>query len=156
MWAPPTAAELIAAAEAGNLRETTTFDAKAALPQQKKNRDLAEDVCAMTVDGGVLVYGLAEDEHQNPTLPRPFDLEGQRERIDQVVHTSIAEVPFIDVRALSLEDDSARGFLVIVVPPSSRAPHQVIAGGEFRYYGRGATGSGAASPTLSAQTEIRE
>lgn len=141
MWTPLGATELEHAAQAGELRETTTFDAKVALPQPRKNRDLAEDVCAMTVDGGVLVYGVAEDEQRNPTLPRPLQLAGQRERIDQVVQTSIAEVPFIDIRALPLEDDPARGYLAVVVPPSPRAPHQVTVGGEFRYYGRGATGN---------------
>ncbi len=34
--------------------------------------DVAIDVCAMTVDGGVVVWGVGEDEHGRPTVPAPF------------------------------------------------------------------------------------
>ncbi len=64
-------------------------------------------------------------------------MKGQPERVDLIVRTSIAEVPFITLVALPLDDDTARGYLVAVVPPSGRAPHQVLSGGELRYYGRG-------------------
>ena len=137
MWVPKSAAELESAARSGNLEETHTFEAKRELPQAKKNVDVAIDVCAMTVDGGVVVWGVGEDEHGRPTVPAPFELKGQPERVDLIVRTSIAEVPFITLVALPLDDDTARGYLVAVVPPSGRAPHQVLSGGELRYYGRG-------------------
>jgi hypothetical protein len=141
MWIPTTASEVEEAARAGSLVETPTFDAKAALPARKRNADLAVDVAAMTTEGGVLLYGVDQDEHGRPTVLSPIELAGARERVDQIVQTSIAEVPSVDARELPLENEPARGYLVVVVPRSARAPHQVIVGKEFRYYGRGATGN---------------
>jgi hypothetical protein len=141
MWVPATAEQIEAAARAGELEETPSFDAKADLPESKKNSDLAIDVAAMTTEGGTLLYGVAEDEHRRPTIPRPIPLAGKADRIGQIVSTSIAEVPYINVREHPCSDDPARGYVLIVVPQSARAPHQVIVGGDHRFYGRGATGN---------------
>jgi hypothetical protein len=141
MWIPTDAREIEEAARGGRLIETPSFDAKADLPAQSKNSDLAKDVAAMATDGGVLLYGVAEDEHGNPTLPEPIGLKGAPERVSEIVSTSIAEVPFIDVRTFPLSDDPSRGYLVVVVPQSSRAPHMVIVRRDNRFYGRGANGN---------------
>jgi predicted HTH transcriptional regulator len=139
MWAPRTADELAAAVLRGDLEETHTFDAKLKLG---KNRDLAIDVCAMTLDGGSLLYGLGEDkETKRLTVLQPFELSEVPERISQIVETSILEVPTIRVRSLPLASDERLGFIVVEVPPSPRAPHQVSAGGDLRFYGRGAKGN---------------
>jgi hypothetical protein len=95
MWVPATADEVEAAARVGNLAETHTFDGKRQLPVQGKNASLAEDVCAMTVDGGVIIYGLGEDKNKRLTVCAPFELAGTRERIDQVSQTGISEPPEI-------------------------------------------------------------
>jgi hypothetical protein len=142
VWIPTDAQEIDEAARGGQLVETPSFDAKAALPSAKKNIDVAKDVAAMATDGGVLLYGVAEDEHGNPTVPEPFALKGAPERVSQIVSTSIAEVPFIEPpRPYPLADDPSRGYLAIVVPQSSRAPHMVIVNGDNRFYGRGANGN---------------
>jgi len=141
MWIPTDAQEIEAAARGGQLNETSSFDAKADLPTAKKNIDLATDVAAMATDGGVLLYGVGEDEHRNPTIPQPIVLQGAPERVSQIVSTSIAEVPSIDVRTLPLEDDPGRGYLAVVVPQSARAPHMVVVNGDNRFYGRGAKGN---------------
>lgn len=141
MWIPKTAEEVKTAAKAGELAETPTFDAKAELPTPKKNASLAIDVAAMTTDGGVLIYGIAEDDDGQPTIPEPIELEGAGQRIDQIVATSISEVPFVRIEELRLDSDPARGYLVVVVPQSERAPHQVTVGREFRFYGRGPKGN---------------
>ena len=62
MWVPRDASEIEEAARSGALEETTSFDAKAELPSSKKNADLAVDIAAMSTDGGVLLYGVAEDD----------------------------------------------------------------------------------------------
>lgn len=143
MWIPESPAEVERAVSEGALPETEVFDAKAALPEPHKNADVAVDVAAMSTDGGALLYGVGEDADGRPTVLSPIALKGQRERIDQIVRTSLAEVPYIDVRELPLERDPARGYLVIAVPPSARAPHQVIVKSQYqhRFYGRGATGN---------------
>ena len=141
MWIPRSAEEVEAAAKAGELAETPSFDAKADLPASKKNAALAVDVAAMTADGGVLIYGVGEDDDGQPTIPKPIKLDGAGQRIDQIVATSISEVPFVKVEELRLDSDPTRGYLVVVVPQSERAPHQVTVGREFRFYGRGPKGN---------------
>ncbi len=141
MWIPTDAQEIREAACAGRLAETPTFDAKASLPTENKNVELAKDVAAMATDGGVLLYGVAEDDHGQPTIPEPIPLQGTPERVGQIVSTSIAEVPFIEVQPYPLPDDAARGYLAVIVPQSSRAPHMVVVKGDNRYYGRGANGN---------------
>jgi hypothetical protein len=74
-------------------------------------------------------------------MPQPFKLAGARERVDQIVRTSISEPPEIQVREVPSTDDSSLGYLLVAVPPSPRAPHMVTVGKEYRYYGRGATGN---------------
>jgi hypothetical protein len=93
VWIPESEREILAAVEAGDLAETATFDAKAALPAQGKSRDLAVDVAAMASDGGTLLYGIGEDEHDRLTIPKPFELAGAAERVDQIVRTCISEPP---------------------------------------------------------------
>jgi hypothetical protein len=59
----------------------------------------------------------------------------------QIVQTSVSEVPFIESRRYELPDDPSRGYLLVIVPPSPRAPHQVIVGDDRRFYGRGDKGN---------------
>jgi len=91
----------------------------------------------MTVDGGTLLYGVDEDENGRVTLAAPIELAGQRERIDQIVQTSIMEPPTIYVSELPREEAPEQGYLLVTVPQSPRAPHQVVVGNDLRYYGRG-------------------
>jgi hypothetical protein len=141
MWRPVSEQEILAAIEAGNLIENATFDAKAALPDKGKSKDLAKDVAAMSINGGTLLYGVGEDAHGRPTVPKPFKIVGVRERVDQIVQASISEPPIIEVYTIPTSDDPSLGYLVVVLPPSPRAPHMVTAEGDNRYYGRSATGN---------------
>lgn len=141
MWIPRAEGEILAAIEAGDLTETATFDAKAALPAQGKSKDLAVDVAAMANDGGTLIYGVGEDEYDRPIVSKPIELPGAAERVDQIVRTCISEPPVIHVHAIPTEDDAALGYLVVAIPPSPRAPHMVTVGGHNRYYGRSAKGN---------------
>lgn len=122
----------------GHLEETHVFDGKRLLGQ---NKAIAVDVCAMTVDGGSILYGVDEDENDRITVSAPIELAGQRERIDQIVQTSIMEPPTIQITELPIARAPATGYLVVRVPQSSRAPHMVIVGSDMRFYGRGATGN---------------
>jgi hypothetical protein len=98
----------------------------------------------MTVQGWVIVYGAGENADKTRlTKVHPLALAGQRERISQIVGTGISEPPAIDVRALEREGSPDEGYLVVIVPQSARAPHQIVLRGkhEGRYYGRDATGN---------------
>src|SRR5215208_2352267 len=140
MWIPESELEILAAIEAEALVETSTFDAKASLPAKGKSKDLAIDVAAMANDGGTLLYGIGENEERRPTVPQPFGLAGARERVDQIVQTSISEPPDIQVREIPTDDPSL-GYLAVAVPPSPRAPHMVTVGKDYRFYGRSDTGN---------------
>lgn len=142
MWIPASVDEIEQAARTGQLEETPSFDAKRELPASpKKNVDVAVDVAAMTNDGGVLLYGVAEDDHERLTVTSPIEMVGAADRIGQIISTSIAEVPFVEVREYRCSDDPSRGYLAVIVPQSARAPHQVTVGGDLRFYGRGPKGN---------------
>lgn len=141
VWVPSSAAEIEAAARAGSLRETASFDAKQQLPIPKKNKSLAIDVAAMSTDGGCLLYGLGEDEEHRLVVEAPFRLAGAADRVDQIVSTSIMEPPHVEFREYETDADPSIGYLLVIVPQSARAPHQVTVGGDLRFYGRGAKGN---------------
>ncbi|HEX8196081.1 MAG TPA: ATP-binding protein [Pyrinomonadaceae bacterium] len=140
MWTPKDEQDIINATTNGTLEETEVFDAKKELPP--KNVETAKDVSAMAnTGGGVIIYGIDEDTSGRPTVPSPIALEGQREKIDQIIRTSVSEVPYYNISAIPTQSDPTQGYLVVTVPPSERAPHMVIVKGEKRYYGRGETGN---------------
>jgi hypothetical protein len=141
MWIPRDASEIEEAVARGDLEETASFDAKADLPRPGKNASLAVDVAAMSTDGGLLLYGVAEDENGRPVNAKPILLAGAADRISQIAATSIAEVPHIEVREHPTPDDPAKGYISVLVPQSARAPHQVIVGNDMHFYGRSAKGN---------------
>jgi hypothetical protein len=107
MWIPESAAELEAAVREGSLEEGSQLDFKKELPNKRGNADIAVDVSALTVDRGMLVYGVGEDENKRPTQLTPIELAGAPERVDQVARTSVNEPPVIHTLSLrSRRDDS--------------------------------------------------
>lgn len=136
MWIPANVDEIEAAIAAARLEETATFDGKEAIPV--KNAETAKDIAAMATAGGTILYGVGEDENGHLTKRAPIELAGAGDRIGQVVATSISEVPHIEIHEYPTVVDPARGFLLVVVPQSARAPHQVTVGKDHRFYGRGA------------------
>jgi hypothetical protein len=141
VWVPADEDELRSAVDRGDVAETASFDAKEALPPPGKNVDVAIDIAAMSTDGGVLLYGVGEDEHGQPTRLTPMPLAGAAERIDSVRLTGIAEPPDIVFHPIPSAEGDGLGYLAVIVPASPRAPHMVTVGKQARYYGRGATGN---------------
>ena len=141
MWIRKTEEDIELAVSNRSLSETVIFDAKKEIPA--RNVDTAIDVSALAnTSGGVLLYGVGEDQTGCPCVPNPIALDGQRERIDQIVRSSVDEVPEFNIfPAIPTRADPAKGYLVVLVPPSDRAPHMVIVKGERRFYGRGETGN---------------
>jgi hypothetical protein len=149
VWIPNSEQEIIAAIEAGDLVETATFDAKKILPAKGKSKDLAIDVAAMANDGGTLLYGVGEDELGRPTIPKPFELVGAKERVDQIVRTSIelGVIAAIQIHARPIERDSNRRASVFESGDQKRRVVAIGWGAEAPYgdalsaYGRGAFGA---------------
>jgi hypothetical protein len=117
MWAPRDAAEIEEAARGGHLEETSSIDAKRELPSTPRKLGCGRRYGR---DGGALLYGIAEDEHERPTIPQPIPLTGAADRIGQIVATSISEVPYIEVREYPCADDPSKGCLPVIVPQSAR------------------------------------
>ena len=86
-------------------------------------------------------------QDQGTFTPAPIPLPGAMERISNVVKASIAGSPSFDV--FPLDPGHAIGFLVVSVPASMNAPHQVTAKGQHRFYGGGPGGN-----TILSQGEI--
>jgi hypothetical protein len=139
MWQPKTENDIIYAVQSGSLEESAIFDAKEELPS--KNQEIAKDIAAMANDGGVIIYGIGEDEHGRVTKLTPIPLAGQAEKIDAVVRSSIAESPVIHISSVQTKENPEVGYLIVHIPPSERAPHMVVVKGDHRFYGRTATGN---------------
>jgi len=140
MWHPDSENEILTALSNGSLEETVTFEAKSEIPA--KNTELAKDVAALAnTSGGTIVFGIQEDSNKRLTIATPFTLKGQRERIDQVIQTSISEIPIYKISAIESSGDPSKGFIILRIEPSERAPHMVEVKGEKRYYGRSDTGN---------------
>lgn len=139
MWLPKTEKEIVDAVTSGSLEESSIFDAKKELPS--KNLEIAKDIASMANDGGTIIFGIDEDENKRLTILNPIPLSGQAERIDNIVRTSIAEPLQIQINSIPTSKDQTKGYLVIFIPPSERAPHMVVVKGDNRFYGRSATGN---------------
>lgn len=134
-FVPSTMGELEAALSGGLLVEGHHLDLKRQLGTGKDaNRDLAKDLAAFSVDGGILYVGVCEGAPgQLPSL-HPVQLAGLKERVDQVAR-SVPRPP-IQVRTLEVPSEvEGSGFLVVIIPPSPEAPHMV----NGSYWGRSDT-----------------
>lgn len=106
-------------------------------PLQDVKTDLSKDVSAFAnSDGGVLVYGIAEDN----TTKLPVSLDNgvdhkvwTRERIESLINAHISpRIDGLEVVQIRLSTDQSA--YVVAVPKSSRGPHQERV--SFRYYKR--------------------
>lgn len=137
MWRPRGVADLERAI-VERLPETAQLDYKRQLPSN--NLALAVDVAAMANEGGVLVFGVAEDDAHLPVELVPIrGLQTACEQIDQIVAQRLSGPPSVRFWPIRIADGADEGYLVVEVPPSPWAPHMVLA--KHRYYGRGETGN---------------
>jgi Putative DNA-binding domain len=121
MWRPETWADLESLL--GQAEETSTLDFKGEFGSTK---EMAKDIAAMTVNGGTILYGVAENrETRVATELQPQALKGAEERIHQVVGTRISPSPGIEIICVSSPTSAAEGIVAVVVAPSLAAPHQV-------------------------------
>lgn len=87
-FVPSSKEELEAALCAGLLVEGHYLDLKRQLGKGKEaNRDLAKDVAAFSIDGGVLYIGVREGAPGQAPALHPVELGGLKERVDQVARS---------------------------------------------------------------------
>jgi hypothetical protein len=102
--------------------ETPSLDFKRQLGTPE---DIAGDIAAMTVNGGVLIYGIAEDKETVVASGiTPVQLAGAEERLRQIAGSRISPVPDFQVEMVADPADATQGVLAVVIPASGLAPHQ--------------------------------
>lgn len=115
--------------ESGEFEENHYLEAKEVLPlgSKGKNIELARDLAQFAIDGGALVFGVAEDKQERSFSLAPIPLEsGLVEQVEQIAQTRCEPPLSVQARALPAhEGDPRLGYLVVSVPPSTRAPHMV-------------------------------
>jgi hypothetical protein len=136
IWLPNDETQLRDALDQGLLKERHTLDFKSALPLGRSaNKELAKDLAQFAIDGGVLVVGVDDNDKTIPPKLSPVDLDGLKERVDQVAR-SIPDPPMhVDTDEISTAGDPTTGYLFVEVPSTPYEPRQV----DGVYYGRGDT-----------------
>jgi predicted HTH transcriptional regulator len=123
-----------------------------------EKRALAGDVAVLAnTAGGVIVLGVAEDDHARVKAAPGVDLsDAEVSRMRQVVASLVAPMPVFDVftvpdTARGTTPSTNRGFIVIAVPRSPNAPHAVLVNEALRYPRRnGATSRYLSEPEVAA------
>ncbi|GIG29266.1 AlbA family DNA-binding domain-containing protein [Cellulomonas marina] len=129
--------EVVSAAQAGVLDETQWVELKQDVPASSKsaNLELAKDLASLSVDGGLLVIGVADADRKAGDVVGAR-LQGLETRIDQVAGGQITPPLSVTIVRVDHPDDDERGVLLVGVPASPDAPHMV----DGAYWARGATG----------------
>lgn len=106
----------------GFAAETSSLDFKRQLGTPE---DIATDIAAMTVNGGTLLYGIAEDKKTVVASELvPVQLAGAEERLRHIAGSHISPVPDFEVETVVDPDDPTQGILAVIIPGSGLAPHQ--------------------------------
>jgi hypothetical protein len=115
----------------GLLEENHFLDLKRELRAgTSANRDIAKDIAAFAIHGGLLLIGVDEGP---PVTVTPVSLNGLAERMEQIGLTAVSEPVAVSTALLRTANDPQLGVLAVSVPASPRAPHMV----DGRYYARG-------------------
>lgn len=130
-WRPTTLEEVESAIKNGLLEESHFLDLKRELsPAQSSTKDIAKDIAALAIDGGLILIGVDEGP---PVSITPVPLSGLAERVEQIGLMAVSEPVPVTTRLLRTAKDPEIGVVAISVPASPRAPHMA----DGRYYARG-------------------
>lgn len=154
-------AEHIEALVPNQVSEAFDLDFKATLygSSDKERRDLCGDVASLAnASGGAIILGVEEDSHAVATRTPGVDLgDGERNRMLQIIASGLAPLPALEVIAVSSTNDPARGWWVLAVPRSTRAPHAVVVNDGFRFPTRhGTTIRYLSEPEVAAEYRRRD
>src|SRR5216683_3073431 len=133
-WMPNDESELLAAFNDGLLEEKNWCDLKRELTRGKAaNAELARDLASFAVYGGTLIIGLDERCAGGSPLT-PVDLSAVTpERIEQVAALKVDPPLTVECTVISAQSSPGAGYVLVHVPVSPLAPHQV----DGKYMGRG-------------------
>lgn len=119
MWQPRDYEDIEAAV--GVVAESPELDFKREL---SKPANIAKDIAAMSLQGGVIAYGVDEaDETTVASEVTPISLRQVPEKIQNIVDTAIWPSPAIDIRVVTRRPGDSDGVVLVTVAPSPLAPH---------------------------------
>lgn len=120
MWHPTNWSDIEALL--GQAEESSTLDFKRELGSSS---EIAKDLAAMALNGGVLVYGVEEDKTTGIAVGiAPVPLKQVEERLRQIAGSGVAPPIDFDVKLIREKPSDPNGVVVVVVPASPLAPHQ--------------------------------
>lgn len=120
-WVPRDADELLEAFDEGLLEETHWCDLKADLGS---NRESAKDMAAFSIDGGTVIIGI--DEKMPNGEPRhPVTLKGLPEKLERIARMAVHPPLQISCTTIESGDGDGKGYVLVHIPASPLAPHQV-------------------------------
>ncbi len=115
--------------------ESLVLEFKRELPTN--NKEIAKDVSSMAnAKGGFLIYGIGEDDNNRASELVGVETKGTKEKIENIILSSIQPKLEVDIKPIPLQSGSSKAAILLSIPESTRAPHMVSAGGEYRYYRR--------------------
>jgi hypothetical protein len=129
--------DIVEAAREGLLDERTYCELKKGLPPSSQNGEVSRDLASLTVDGGILVYGVADaGAGKAGEVVGMSDPESAKTRLVGLAQGRVQPSMVCDVRVVLDPHDETRGCVVVEVPPSAIAPHRA----DERYWGRSSEG----------------
>lgn len=101
-----------------------------------KKKEIAKDVSAFAnSDGGILIYGISEDDHVANELSFIDGNEFTKEWLEQIINGNIQrKIEGIRVFPIRFDNEIEKTIYVVKIPASSLAPH--MSSKEKRYYRR--------------------
>ncbi len=100
-----------------------------------KKREISKDVSSMAnADGGIIIYGVAEENH----IPKQYAFvdgnQYSKEWLEQVINSKIKRrIPELAIDVIRVGNKINQSIYVVKIPRSSEAPHMASDG---RYYKR--------------------
>jgi predicted HTH transcriptional regulator len=103
------------------------FKAGAALSKQpSKKKELSKDIASFAnSDGGIIIYGLSEQNHVASSFSFVEGNEFNKEWLEQLINTTInRRIDGIEIFPIREDNDFARTVYIVKIPKSFDAPHQ--------------------------------
>lgn len=119
------------------IEESITLEYKS-FDSLKNNPEIAKDVSAMAnSEGGIIIYGIKEDEKKYPKEIEWSSDKGLKDKIDQVLSSKInRKIEGCEIKEIQSDKDNNKFVIVVNIPRSDLAPHQSNKSSEVKKYYR--------------------
>jgi hypothetical protein len=115
------------------------FKSSGALSSEDKyKKEIAKDVSAFAnSDGGIIVYGVLEEDHKAHSLSFIDGNKFSKEWLEQIINSSIQRsIPDLKIYPIRKDGDIKNTLYVVQIPSSTEAPHMVNKDKDNRFYRR--------------------